>query len=106
MTLVSCSNLIPLKRADLIIAALALLPESIRVDWHHFGDGTEREALAALAVKTLPPNVRWKCENQPVAPLENLPSEGLPAVGAALLVEVVAMEAGAMNTAPFSAPAA
>ena len=60
LTLVSCSNLIPLKRVDLIIAALALLPGSIRVDWHHFGDGTEREALAALAVKTLPPNVRWK----------------------------------------------
>lgn len=60
LTLVSCSNLIPLKRVDLIIQALALLPGSIRVDWHHFGDGTEREALTALAEKMLPPSVRWK----------------------------------------------
>ncbi len=60
LTLVSCSNLIPLKRVDLIIAALALLPGSIRVDWSHFGGGPERESLTALAEKTLPPNVRWK----------------------------------------------
>ena len=60
LTLVSCSNLIPLKRVKLIIAALALLPGSFRVDWHHFGDGAERDALSSLAEETLPSNIQWK----------------------------------------------
>ncbi len=59
-TLVSCSNLIPLKRVELIIEALALLPESIRVDWHHFGDGTERTFLQKHAEEMLPPHIHWK----------------------------------------------
>jgi len=60
LTLVSCSNLIPLKRVGLIIDALALLPESLHVEWHHFGDGQEREDLTARAERTLPPYIRWK----------------------------------------------
>ena len=47
--LVSCSNLIPLKRVGLLIEALAVLPEQIRVDWHHFGDGVLRGTLEQQA---------------------------------------------------------
>jgi len=44
----------------MIIDALALLPESLHVEWHHFGDGQERENLTAQAERTLPPHIRWK----------------------------------------------
>lgn len=46
--LVSCSNVIPLKRIDLIVEALALLDDPT-VRWVHFGDGSELVALKALA---------------------------------------------------------
>lgn len=61
LRLVSCSNLIPLKRVDLMIEALALLPESMRIEWHHFGDGTERQKLEELVFNRLHSraNVSW-----------------------------------------------
>lgn len=43
LKIISCSNLIPLKRVELIIAALVELPEDFQVEWHHFGDGISRE---------------------------------------------------------------
>lgn len=46
--LVSCSNVIPLKRVDLIVEALALLDDS-KTHWVHFGDGPELAALKVLA---------------------------------------------------------
>lgn len=62
LRLVSCSNLIPLKRVELIIEALALLPETVRVQWDHFGDGVSREMLEDLAQERLQNrgNIRWK----------------------------------------------
>lgn len=62
LTLVSCSNAIPLKRVHLIIEALALLPEHIMVDWHHVGDGTELDNLKQLASDRLTAhsNISWK----------------------------------------------
>lgn len=42
--LVSCSNLIPLKRIDLIIDALQLL-DGYPVEWIHYGDGPELKQL-------------------------------------------------------------
>ncbi|MFA7272773.1 MAG: glycosyltransferase [Crocinitomicaceae bacterium] len=42
--IVSCSNLIPLKRVDLIIDALKLL-DGRPLDWTHFGDGPELNKL-------------------------------------------------------------
>lgn len=62
LVLVSCSNLIPLKRVELIIRALALLPEKMIVSWSHLGDGPERERLENLAKEQLgpKPNIRWK----------------------------------------------
>lgn len=61
LCLVSCSNVIALKRIDLIIEALALLPESVKVQWHHFGDGISRKELEALAAERLGDrsNVQW-----------------------------------------------
>ena len=61
LILVSCSNLIALKRVDYIINALAILPENIRINWHHFGDGVLREALEAQATEKLSDkkNISW-----------------------------------------------
>ena len=47
--LVSCSNLIPLKRVNLIIEALSLIPSNININWFHFGDGSEKQQLIQLA---------------------------------------------------------
>ena len=49
LILASCSNMIELKRIDLIIEALAKLPEDIKVSWYHYGDGPAREALEKQA---------------------------------------------------------
>ena len=59
LRLVSCSNLIPLKRVDVIIGAVAKLPKELRVRWDHFGDGTERQRLEVLAKEKLRSNVQW-----------------------------------------------
>lgn len=59
--IISCSNLIPLKRVDRIIEGLALLPERVRVTWDMFGDGVERKKLEALAAEKFQncPHIRW-----------------------------------------------
>ena len=44
-TLVSCSRVIPLKRVHLIFEIIQKL--DFRVNWHHFGDGPELDALKA-----------------------------------------------------------
>lgn len=62
LQLLSCSNLIPLKRVELIIEGLALLPKSVKAAWHIFGDGPLRDSLEALAVEKLRgcPNISWE----------------------------------------------
>ena len=50
--LVSCSNLIPIKRVELIIRALSSI-EELEIDWTHFGDGTEESSVRALASQLL-----------------------------------------------------
>ncbi len=54
LRLVSCANLVPLKRVHLISEALALC--GIAVEWTHFGDGVERTKLEGR-IAALPPNV-------------------------------------------------
>lgn len=49
LVLISCSRLIGLKRVDMIIEALAILPENVFVEWHHFGDGLLKRQLKELA---------------------------------------------------------
>jgi glycosyltransferase involved in cell wall biosynthesis len=51
-TIVSCSNLSPLKRVDLIIKSLSVLNSKRKIRWFHFGDGPLRKNLESLA-KTL-----------------------------------------------------
>ena len=51
--LVSCSNLIPLKRIELIIEALALLPNEICINWSHLGDGSEYQKISQYAKEKL-----------------------------------------------------
>ena len=52
--LISCSNLIPIKRVHLIAEALSHI-EGLEIDWTHFGDGSEKEPLADLCAKLLGP---------------------------------------------------
>lgn len=54
LRVVSCSNLVELKRVPLIAEALGHVQGPVQ--WTHFGDGPERAALED-AVKQLPPNV-------------------------------------------------
>lgn len=49
--IVSCSNIIKLKRIELIIEALALSSE--KIIWYHFGDGKEAHNIKNLASKKL-----------------------------------------------------
>jgi len=52
LQIISCSNLIPLKRVHLIIEALALI-DDIKIDWKHFGKGRLQEELAVLGEEKL-----------------------------------------------------
>jgi glycosyltransferase involved in cell wall biosynthesis len=52
-TIVSCSNVIKIKRIDLIIEALGKLGTDRKIRWIHFGDGVLREELEVLARQTL-----------------------------------------------------
>jgi glycosyltransferase involved in cell wall biosynthesis len=53
-TMVSCSNLIPLKRVHLIAAALAEIKFPIK--WIHFGDGVEKQKLLTI-IEQLPKHI-------------------------------------------------
>lgn len=56
IVLVSCSNLVPLKRVALIVTALKKTPKNRTVIWHHFGDGLDMKALK-VQVQTMPEHV-------------------------------------------------
>jgi glycosyltransferase involved in cell wall biosynthesis len=56
VNVVSCSNLIPLKRVHLIVGLLKCIKKPIH--WVHFGDGSEMERIVQLC-KTLPSNVTY-----------------------------------------------
>lgn len=51
--IVSCSNLIPLKRIDLIIYALRDIKTEKNIEWIHFGDGILRHDLEKMAGSVL-----------------------------------------------------
>jgi glycosyltransferase involved in cell wall biosynthesis len=54
LRVVSCSNLLPLKRVDLIAEALCHV--QVPVKWTHFGDGPERVRIEAI-IGRMPPHV-------------------------------------------------
>ena len=53
--IVSCSNLVPVKRIGLIVNTLALL--KIPADWIHFGDGPEKNEINIL-IEQLPGHIK------------------------------------------------
>ena len=63
--IVSCSNLIPLKRVHLIIEALALI-DDLKISWRHFGKGPLNDQLQKLAAEKLGPktNVEYSFVGQ------------------------------------------
>ena len=56
LKMVSCSNLIPVKRVHLIAEALVQI-EDINIEWTHFGDGRLFDEFKKL-VKKLPKNIK------------------------------------------------
>lgn len=52
LRVVSCSNIVELKRIDRIIDALASI-EDIEVEWHHFGDGPMMKQMVDYAASKL-----------------------------------------------------
>ncbi len=52
--LISCSNLIPIKRVHLIVKALSHI-EGLEIEWTHFGDGPEKDSLVSMCEKVLGP---------------------------------------------------
>ena len=59
--IVTCSNVIPLKRLDLMIEALSLCND-LNIKWIHFGDGSEMENIVSLAENKLSskPNISFE----------------------------------------------
>ncbi|MDU0348857.1 glycosyltransferase [Actinomyces sp. MRS3W] len=55
LRVVSCSAIVPVKRLDLLVEALA--DTSLTVQWDHFGEGVLHEEIAALAQRRLSKNV-------------------------------------------------
>ncbi len=59
--LVSCSNLIPVKRIGLLVEALLRIPFPLK--WIHFGDGELWDELHKRA-RTLPGNIMWEIRDR------------------------------------------
>ena len=60
-TLVSCSNMVALKRVDLIAESLNYIDFELR--WIHFGGGEEMQRVATIVAK-LPPNIKVELRGQ------------------------------------------
>lgn len=60
--IVSCSNIVALKRINLIIESLELIKSDRQILWYHFGDGSLRIEMEELAKKKLYPlkNITYK----------------------------------------------
>ncbi len=69
--LVSCANLYPLKKIDLLIQALSLI-KTEEITWIHFGKGTEEAELEKLAKELLKPTNNIKYEFKGFMPNEEV----------------------------------
>ena len=58
--IVTCSNIVDLKRLDLLIGALNIISD-VNIEWIHFGDGVLREEIEKLAAQklTAKKNIRY-----------------------------------------------
>ena len=65
LRIISCSNMIPLKRVHLIIEALSLI-DDIQIEWVHFGKGPLADELKLLAQEKLEgkPNIKYSFAGQ------------------------------------------
>lgn len=61
--IVTCSNMVALKRIDVLIKALAQIVD-IKIKWTHYGDGELFVELKELAKEILPINIEWKFEGK------------------------------------------
>lgn len=77
-TVVSCSNLHPVKRVELLIQGLAQYDKPLR--WIHFGDGERMEAVR-YQVQSLPEHIRWELRG-------NVPNDELMAFYKTTYVDV------------------
>ena len=59
LSIVSCSNVIPLKRLDLLAHTLSLIKDT-SIKWVHFGDGILMETIQQLCTKILSSNVDFE----------------------------------------------
>ncbi len=57
--IVSCSNVIPVKRVNLIVEGLAEITDK-SISWTHFGDGEDFERIKKLAESSLPENIKYE----------------------------------------------
>jgi len=77
--LLSCSNIIPLKRLHLIAEALKQM-KNVKLKWTHFGDGTERNLVESI-IKTLPKSIevtlKGSVSNNEIYSFHNLESPNL-----------------------------
>jgi len=67
LRVVSCSNLVPVKRVDELVRGLALAARArpaAALEWRHLGDGPLREPLERLAHSLTPPNLRFHFAGQ------------------------------------------
>lgn len=85
LTLVSCSDLIPLKRVHLIVEGLACVSDQVTVHWHHFGEGECREAMEALAADKLAGRSNIRCTFHGYVQNEQIP-QVYQQIGAALFI--------------------
>lgn len=60
LRIVSCSTIVPVKRLDILVEALA--DTSLPIQWDHFGEGELREQIEAQAARRLGDNVEltWR----------------------------------------------
>lgn len=89
--LVSCSNVIPLKRVELIVRALSNM-KNTPMKWVHFGDGPLLEEIQGLAQEILPPVIqvefkgrvpnqevlKWYAKHKPNLFINVSSTEGIP----------------------------
>jgi colanic acid/amylovoran biosynthesis glycosyltransferase len=63
LSIVSCSQLVPLKRVDKIIEAIehfSITHPTLKIRWNHLGGGDLQEKLQQLALSKLEGRVEWK----------------------------------------------
>lgn len=91
-TIVSCANMIPLKRIHLLIDALGKLETKKQIRWVHFGDGPLSEELKQRAADNISEEIevqfaghisnselmQWYAENRPALFVNTSSTEGIP----------------------------